>query len=93
MLAALMVALLTVIIWACVGIIYMSGLALGFASIIIGLLGTAVMMSYSPHNGFMLLMIAFLLSPFGLPRLACLGLSKLYMLRNMIRAGIRAEKS
>ena len=34
------------------------------------LLGVAVLVTYSPQNGLILLVIAFLISPFGLPKLA-----------------------
>ena len=33
-------------------------------------LGVAVLVTYSPQNGLILLVIAFLISPFGLPKLA-----------------------
>ena len=43
--------LLTVAIWTCVGLVYVSGLVLGLLSMV----------------------IAFLISPFGLPKLGLLG--------------------
>ena len=46
--AAPVVLLLTVAIWTCVGLVYVSGLVLGLLSMV----------------------IAFLISPFGLPKLA-----------------------
>ena len=60
------VLLLTLAIWICVGLVYVSGLVLGLLSTVIALLGVAV----SPQNGLILLVIAFLISPFGLPKLA-----------------------
>ena len=68
--AAPVVLLLTVAIWTCVGLIYVSGLVLGLLSMVIALLGVAVLVTYSPQNGLILLVIAFLISPFGLPKLA-----------------------
>ena len=62
--------LLTVAIWTCVGLVYVSGLVLGLLSMVIALLGVAVLVTYSPQNGLILLVIAFLISPFGLPKLA-----------------------
>ena len=47
-----------------------SGLVLGLISMVIALLGVAVLVTYSPQNGLILLVIAFLISPFGLPKLA-----------------------
>ena len=57
-------------IWICVGLVYVSGLVLGLVSMVIAFLGVAVLVTYSPQNGFILLVIAFLISPFGLPKLA-----------------------
>ena len=62
--------LLTVAIWICVGLVYVSGLVLGLLSMVVVLLGVAVLVTYSPQNGLILLVIAFLISPFGLPQLA-----------------------
>ena len=64
------VLLLTLAIWICVGLVYVSGLVLGLLSGLIALLGVAVLVTYSPQNGLILLVIAFLISPFGLPKLA-----------------------
>lgn len=68
--AAPVVLLLTVAIWTCVGLVYVSGLVLGLLSMVIALLGVAVLVTYSPQNGLILLVIAFLISPFGLLKLA-----------------------
>ena len=68
--AAPVVLLLTMAIWTCVGLVYVSGLVLGLLSMVIALLGVAVLVTYSPQNGLILLVIAFLISPFGLPKLA-----------------------
>ena len=70
------VLLLTLAIWICVSLVYVSGLVLGLLSTVIALLGVAVLMTYSPQNGLILLVIAFLLSPFGLPKLAFWFLGK-----------------
>ena len=64
------VLLLTLAIWICVGLVYVSGLVQGLLSTVIALLGVAVLVTYSPQNGLILLVIAFLISPFGLPKLA-----------------------
>ena len=55
---------------ACVGIISCSALLFRIASSIIALLGVLVLATYSPKNGIILLVIAFLVSPMGLPMLA-----------------------
>ena len=63
------ILLLTLAVWICVGLVYVSGLVLGLLSTVIALLGVAVLVTYSPQNGLILLVIAFLISPFGLPKL------------------------
>ena len=70
------VVLLTLFVWICVALVYVSGLVLGLASMVIALLGVAVLVTYSPQNGLILLLIAFLISPYGLPKLALWMLGK-----------------
>ena len=86
--AAPVVLLLTVAIWTCVGLVYVSGLVLGLLSMVIALLGVAVLVTYSPQNGLILLVIAFLISPFGLPKLAFWLLGQVqglkYAIQNLI---------
>ena len=86
--AAPVVLLLTVAIWTCVGLVYVSGLVLGLISMVIALLGVAVLMTYSPQNGLILLVIAFLIGPFGLPKLAFWLLGQVqglkYAIQNLI---------
>ena len=79
------VLLLTVAIWLCVGLVYVSGLVLGLLSMVIALLGVAVLVTYSPQNGLILLLIAFLIGPFGLPKLAFWLLGKAQNLKFAIQ--------
>ena len=79
------ILLLTLAIWICVGLVYVSGLVLGLLSTVIALLGVAVLMTYSPQNGLILLVIAFLISPFGLPKLAFWLLGKVQDLKFAIQ--------
>lgn len=79
------VLLLTVTIWICVGLVYVSGLVLGLLSMVIALLGVAILVTYSPQNGLILLVIAFLISPLGLPRLAFWLLGKVQNLKFAIQ--------
>lgn len=46
-LVAPVIRLLTVAIWMCVEIVYISGLALGIISVVVTLLGAAVLITYS----------------------------------------------
>lgn len=49
--AAPVIVLLTLFVWTCVALVYVSGLVLGLASMVIALLGVAVLVTYSPQNG------------------------------------------
>lgn len=42
---------LTLFVWICVGIVYVSGLVLGLISMVVALLGVAVLITYSLQNG------------------------------------------
>ena len=79
----LLIDLLTLV---CVGIISCAALPLRIVSSIIALLGTAVLVTYSPKNGMILLTISFLLSPMGLPMLAVWILSILQGISQFIKA-------
>lgn len=70
----------------CMGIISFSAIPLRIVSGIIALLGMAVLVTYSPKNGTILLTIAFLLSPMGLPMLAVWILSILQSISRFIKA-------
>lgn len=63
--------------FVCVGIISCSVVLFRIASSIIALLGVMVLATYSPKNGLILLTIAFLVSPMGLPMFAVWILSAL----------------
>lgn len=82
--AAPVILLLTLAIWSCVGLVYVSGLVPGLFSAVIALLGLAVLVTYSPQNGIILWAIAFLISPFGLPQLAFWLLGKVQDLKFLV---------
>ena len=83
--AAPLVIALTLFVWICVGIVYVSGLVLGLISMVVALLGVAVLITYSLQNGIILLVIAFLISPMGLPTVAAWLLGKVQSLRYAIQ--------
>ena len=83
--AAPIVLALTLFVWLCTGLVYISGLILGFISSIIALLGVAVLITYSPQNGIILLVMAFLVSPYGLPMAAFWLLGKVQDLKYLIQ--------
>ena len=79
------ILVLTLFVWLCMGLIYISGLVLGLLSTVIALLGVAVIITYSPQNGVILLVIAFLISPMGLPLAAIWLLGKVQDLKFAIQ--------
>ena len=88
-LAAPVVVVLTVFVWLCAPMLHISAFIFGLAGTVVGLLGLAVLVTYSVKNGIILLVIAFLVSPLGLPMLAVRILGLLqdanYALRDFIR--------
>lgn len=54
----------------CIGIISCSAMLLRLVSGLIGILGIAVLVTHSPKNGLILLTIAYLVSPMGVPMIA-----------------------
>ena len=84
-LTAPVILLIDLFTLVCVGIISCSAIPLRIVSGIIALLGTAVLVTYSPKNGMILLTIAFLFSPIGLPMLAVWILSILQGISQFIK--------
>lgn len=84
-LAAPVVLALTLLVWVCTGLVYVSGHVLGLVSMVLGLLGAAVLITYSPKNGIILLVMAFLASPYGLPMAAFWLLEKVQSLKFAIQ--------
>lgn len=70
----------------CIGMISFSGMLLRPVSGIIAILGVAVLATYSPKNGLILLAIAFLFSPMGIPMLAVYVLTGLQRISGAIKA-------
>lgn len=89
--AAPAVVVLTVFVWLCALMLHISAFVFGLAGTVVGLLGLAVLVTYSLKNGMILLVIAFLISPLGLPMLSVRVLGLLqdvnYALRDFIRCG------
>ena len=89
-LAAPIVVLLTVFVWLCALLLNLSAFVFGLAGTMVGLLGLAVLVTYSVQNGIILLVIAFLVSPFGLPMLAVRLLGFLQDANDTLRDFIKA---
>ena len=87
-LAAPVVLALMLFTWVCFGLLYVSSFIFGLASTVVALLGIAVLVTYSPKNGIILLVIAFLVSPVGLPMAAVWLVGKVQDLRYMIQDAV-----
>ena len=70
----------------CIGLISFPAFFLRLASGIVGTLGILVLVTYSVKNGLILLTIAFLVSPMGLPMLAVWILSVLQGVSGMLKS-------
>ena len=74
--------------WLCFGLLYVSSFIFGLVSTVVALLGIAVLVTYSPQNGVILLVIAFLVSPLGLPMAAVWLVGKVQDLRYAIQDAV-----
>ena len=86
--AAPVILVFTLFVWFCAGLVYISGLVLVLVSMVVGLLGVAVLITYSPQNGLILLVLAFLVSPYGLPLAAIWLLGKVQDLKFAIQDAV-----
>lgn len=76
---------LTIGVWLCAGLVYVSGLVLGLLSSVLAFLGVLLLIVGPRHNGVIVLVIAFLLSPYGLPLAAIWLLGKVQDLKFAIQ--------
>ena len=70
----------------CFGLISCSSIFFGFISSLLTLLGITVLATYSWQNGLILLFLAYLVSPMGLPMLAVKLLGGLQIITGTIKA-------
>lgn len=80
------VLILDLFTWICVGLISCSAILFKLASAILAILAVAVLITYSVQNGLILLTLAFLVSPLGLPMIAVWLLSGLQKISGTIKA-------
>lgn len=87
-LAAPFVVVLTLAVWFFAFILNFSSFVFGLASTLLAICGVVLLITGAHMNGVIVLVIAFLVSPFGLPMAAVWLLGKLqglnYTLRNFI---------
>lgn len=84
-LVAPVILVLTIFIWLCVGMVYLSGLMLGLISTLCALWGIFQLIVGPRHNGVIVLILAFLISPYGLPLAAIWLLGKVQDLKFAIQ--------
>lgn len=79
------VLILDLFTWICVGLISCSTILFKLASAILAILALAVLVTYSVQNGLILLTLAFLVSPLGLPMIAVWLLSGLQSINSALK--------
>lgn len=82
------VAILAIIAWVCGLTLSMSAWVFGIIGAILGILGLAVLLLDSVTNGIIILVIAYLVSPVGLPMLAAWMIGQLQMLRYFLQSAV-----
>ena len=82
------VAILAIIAWVCGLTLSMSAWVFGIISTILGILGLTVLLLDSVTNGIIILVIAYLVSPVGLPMLAAWMIGKLKKLRYFLQSAV-----
>lgn len=82
------IAVLVVLVSALALILNLSAWVFGIASTILGILGLAVLLLDNAANGVIILIIAFLVSPIGLPMLAAWMLGQIQRFRYFIQDAV-----
>jgi len=85
-LLAPVVLALTLIVWLCSALLYCSAFVFGLAGTLVGILALLVLLSGAVQNALILFVIAFLVSPMGLPMAAAWLLGKVQDLRYAIQS-------
>lgn len=85
MLVAPITWVLSLFVWVCLGMISCSTFLFKLASGLFSLLAFAVMFTYSVKNGFILLFVAFLVSPMGIPMIAVWLLEKVQTVNSALQ--------
>lgn len=80
------VLILDLFTWICVGLISCSAILFKLASALLAILAVAVLITCSVQNGLILLTLAFLVSPLGLPIIAVCLLGGLQKISGSIKA-------
>lgn len=79
---------LTLFVWCCTAALYCIAYVSGLAGTILGILGLAVLLLDSWKNGCIVLLVAFLISPYGIPMAAAWLLGKVQGMRCLLRSRV-----
>ena len=82
------IVILTLIIWTFALTLRLSAWVLGIIGTILGLLGLAILLLDSVTNGIIVLVIAFLVSPVGLPMLAAWTIGQMQRFRYFVQDAV-----
>lgn len=85
-LLAPVILILTLIVWLCSALLYCSAFVFGLAGTLVGILALLVLLSGAVQNALILFVIAFLVSPMGLPMTAAWLLGKVQDLRYALQS-------
>ena len=89
-LAAPITPTISLLVWICAGLISCTAFVFKLASAILSVLAILVMLTVSLKNGIILLVIAFLVSPVGIPMLAVKLLGALQSINTSLRGFIHS---
>lgn len=84
-LVAPIVTILAIVTWFFALLISLSAFVFSIAGTLLGICGVIIIFTTSVTNGIIVLVIAFLVSPFGLPMLAAWLLGQMQRLRHAIQ--------
>lgn len=87
-LLAPVILILTLFVWLCSALLYCSAFVFGLAGTLGGILALLVLLSGAVQNAVIQLVIAFLVSPMGLPMAAAWLLGKVQDLRYAIQDSV-----
>lgn len=82
------IVILTLIIWTFALILRLSAWVFGIIGTILGFLGLAILLLDSVTNGIIVLVIAFLVSPVGLPMLAAWTIGQMQRFRYFVQDAV-----
>lgn len=82
------IAILAVLIWLCGLTLKLSAWVFGIIGTVLGILGLAILLLDSVTNGIIVLVIAFLASPLGLPMLAAWMIGQMQRFRYFVQDAI-----